>query len=64
MKTLIFACSVCFGDPHSLMSKGVFWGVLFLMGVVGFVLASIASVIVIWTRRARKVAASPSAGPS
>ena len=58
MRGFILACSVCFGDPNSLLSKGAFWGVLFLIGVVGFVLASIASTIWIWARRAKKLDSS------
>ncbi len=64
MKTLILACSVCFGDPHSLLSRGAFWGVLFLLGVVGFVLSSVASVIVIWAGRAKKLQNPGPSGPS
>ncbi len=54
MKNMIpLACSVCFGDPNSSMTKGAMMGVLFLLGVVLFVLGAIASVAVVWTRRAR-----------
>ena len=58
MRILILACSVCFGDPRSLLSRGAFWGVLFLMGVIIFVLASIASVSWIWARRASVIASA------
>jgi len=64
VKILIFACSVCFGDPNSLMSRGAFWGALFLLGVVGFVLTSVASVIVIWAGRAKKLQTPGPSGPS
>lgn len=64
MKTLILACSVCFSDPNSPMTKGAFWGVLFLLGVVGFVLSSVASVIVIWASRAKKLQSPGPPGPS
>jgi hypothetical protein len=46
------ACSVCYGDPNSAMSKGAQAGVLVLLGVVGTVLAGIASVLIFWMRRA------------
>ncbi len=46
------ACSVCFGDPNSQMTQGVQAGVLVLLGVVGVVLAGIASLLIFWMRRA------------
>lgn len=52
---LPWACSVCFGDPGSPMSKGAMAGVAFLLGVVLFVLAGIAVTGVTWARRARKM---------
>ncbi len=56
MKSIIpLACSVCFGDPNSSMTKGAMMGVFFLLGVVLFVLGAIASVAVIWARRGRKL---------
>ena len=55
MKGWVLACAVCFGDPNSLLSKGAFWGVVFLMGVVASVLISIASTIWAWSRRAKKL---------
>ena len=36
------ACSVCYGDPNSPMTKGVEAGVLVLLGVVGTVLTGLA----------------------
>lgn len=56
MKNFFFlACAVCFGDPHSSMTRGAMMGVLFLLGVVIFVLSAIASVAVVWMQRARKL---------
>ncbi len=46
------ACSVCFGDPSSLMNQGVQAGVLVLLGVVGVVLTGLASLLLFWMRRA------------
>jgi hypothetical protein len=47
------ACSVCFGDPNSVMSKGIKAGVVLLILIVGGVLGGIASVAVSWARRAK-----------
>jgi hypothetical protein len=40
------ACSVCYGDPDSNMSKGLGWGILVLLGVVLAVLGGIATFFV------------------
>ena len=45
------ACSVCYGDPNSPMTKGVQAGVLVLLGVVGTVLLLLASLLLFWIRR-------------
>ncbi len=50
-----FACSVCFGDPNSNMSKGVTAAVILLLAVIGGVLAALGIIIVRWSRRARKL---------
>ncbi len=60
MKYFVLACSVCFGDPNSLTSKGISLAVLFLLGVVGFVLAAILFIAISWHRRAKEL---PSAVP-
>ena len=49
------ACSVCFGDPKSLQSRGLFFGVCFLMGVVTLVLGGIASTAFTWAQRAKSL---------
>jgi hypothetical protein len=46
------ACSVCYGDPNSPITKGVEAGVLVLLGVVGTVLFGLASLLLFWVRRA------------
>jgi hypothetical protein len=46
------ACSVCYGDPDALMTKGIQAGVLILLGVVGTVLTGVASLLLFWIRRA------------
>jgi hypothetical protein len=40
------ACSVCYGDPDSGMSKGLGWGVAALLGVVVMVLGDITTFFV------------------
>lgn len=49
----LWLCAVCFGDPNSLMSQGARAGVLFLLVIIGGVLASIAGTAFVWARRAR-----------
>lgn len=55
MKSFILACSVCFGDPASSLSRGAFWGAAFLTGVISLVLASIGWTIIVWGRRSHRV---------
>jgi hypothetical protein len=50
-----FACTVCFGDPESLLSKGVATGVLFLLGLILVVLGTIAATSLVWARRAKRL---------
>jgi membrane protein implicated in regulation of membrane protease activity len=52
------ACSVCFGDPNSAMTKGALAGVLVLLAFIVFVLAAVASVAVFWAYRARMLQAA------
>lgn len=49
------ACAVCFGDPDSAMAQGVVWGVLVLVGIVGFVLAGVAGTALFWLHRSRRL---------
>ncbi|MCH7869066.1 MAG: hypothetical protein IH881_15325 [Myxococcales bacterium] len=49
------ACSVCYGDPNSPMTKGVQAGVLVLLGVVGTVLLLLASLLLFWIRRSAEL---------
>lgn len=48
------ACSVCFGDPDSDLTKGLNAGVLALLIVVSMVLAGFAAFFVFIARRASK----------
>ena len=51
----LLACAVCFGDPNSQMTKGLWMGVLFLLGVVAIVLGGVLAVAISWARRSRKL---------
>jgi len=46
-----YACMVCFGDPDSKMTKGVVWGVYFLVAVIAAVLVTIAVIGQRWAKR-------------
>ena len=56
-----WTCSVCFGDPNSLMSQSAKKGVLFLGVVVVGVLASICGIAFSWAKRARQLSVNQSA---
>jgi len=47
------ACSVCFGDPNSQITKGVESGVWFLLGIIGLVQVGFVAFFVYLRRRAR-----------
>ena len=49
------ACSVCFGDPDSPMTRGAAAGVYVMIGIIGFVLTGIASTACFWLARARRI---------
>jgi len=49
------ACAVCFGDPNSLSSKALWPAVFFLLGVVAFVLGTIAWTGFVWAKRAKSL---------
>lgn len=54
----VLACSVCFGgDPNASMNEGVRAGMLILLGVIGLVLAGLASLFIFWMRRAARLEA-------
>ena len=55
MSLLFFACSVCAGDPASSATKGLLFGVLFLLAVIVGLLGVIGATAVSWTRRARRL---------
>jgi hypothetical protein len=52
---LALACTVCVGDPASPMTRAAAAGTLFLLAVIGGVLAAIAWTAFSWSRRARRL---------
>lgn len=48
------ACSTCFGDPESPMTKGMNTAIAFLLGVITSVLAMFAGLFVYWMRRVQR----------
>ena len=56
------ACSVCFGDPDSDMTKGLNAGVLALLAVVAIVLSGFAAFFVFVARRSGLAPAANGAG--
>ena len=55
----LLACTACYGKSDEPIAQGMNWGIMSLLAVVGFVLASVAAFFVFLARRA---AAQPSAG--
>ena len=47
----VLACAVCFGDPNSLQTKSAKLVVLFLLGIIVSILASIGGVAFKWSRK-------------
>ena len=62
MSDSVFACSVCFGDPDSPMTKGAAAGVWVMVGIIGFVLTGIAGTACFWMVRARGYIAAEKQG--
>ena len=50
---LAHACSVCFGDPESLMFKGAQQGIFFLLCLVAAVLLAFSVFFIVLWRRAK-----------
>ena len=51
----LFACSVCYGSPDEPAVKAAQAGILFLLGVVGFVLSGFAVFMYNLSKKERKV---------
>ncbi len=53
-----YACSVCMGNPNSLLSRSANEGVGFLLAVIAFLLVAIASVFITWAVRSARMSRS------
>lgn len=56
LPTLAQACSTCFQDPDSPLTKGTMWGVWFLLVVIVGILMSIIFIARGWIKRSRTLA--------
>jgi hypothetical protein len=57
------ACAACFGQSDSPMAAGMNWGIFSLLGVVVFVLGSVAAFFIYLARRSAAGAAHPVTKP-
>jgi hypothetical protein len=57
----LFACAACYGQSDSPLASGMNWGIFTLMGVIGTVLATIASFFIYIIRREAALAAKTAA---
>ena len=53
--SVVFPCSVCYGNPESPMSHGMNMGVLTLLGFIGFVLCAVAYSIISISIRTKNI---------
>jgi len=58
------ACSVCYGDPESPMTKGMAAGIWVLLGCIFTLLAGFASMFLYWMSRSRRLSALELVGES
>ncbi|MCW5551380.1 MAG: hypothetical protein KIS67_04355 [Verrucomicrobiae bacterium] len=54
------ACTICYGDPESPLSRGLTLGISVLLGMVGMVLAGVVAFFVYLARKAASVRADES----
>ena len=52
---IVFTCGVCYGSPDEPAVKAAQAGILFLLGIVGFVLSGIALFMYNLSRRSKKI---------
>jgi len=53
--SILFACPVCYGAPGSPMTKGSNNGIMFLLGIIGFVQVGFVAMFWSFWRRAREL---------
>jgi hypothetical protein len=53
----LFACAACYGKSDSPLAAGMNWGIMCLLGVVVFVLGSVASFFIFLAKKAASVRA-------
>ena len=52
---ILFPCAVCYGNPESLMTKGMNMGVVTLLGFIGFVLSIVLYSIISISLRTKNI---------
>ena len=60
---LASACPVCFGDPEAPLVQAAGRGMLVMLGFIGFVLISVATIGGCWIVRAHRLNAADKNGP-
>jgi heme/copper-type cytochrome/quinol oxidase subunit 2 len=56
-----WACAACYGQSDSPMAKGMNWGILSLLGIIGLVLVGVAGFFVFLARKSAGLAAASAA---
>tara|TARA_X000000368_G_C22960114_1_gene680588 strand:- start:633 stop:857 length:225 start_codon:yes stop_codon:yes gene_type:complete len=54
----IFPCAVCYGNPEEPMSQGMSMGILTLLGFIVFILVIIATSMILFSLRIKKISNS------
>jgi hypothetical protein len=60
----LWACAACAGQSDSAMAKGMNWGILSLLAVIGMVLTGVTSFFVFLAKKSATVTAASAAQPS
>jgi hypothetical protein len=58
------ACAACYGQSDAPIARGMNWGILSLLGVVGMVLGILSSFFVFLAKRSASFAAASAAAPA
>lgn len=58
-----FACAVCYGKSDAPMAKGMNWGIMVLLAIVGIVLSGVAGFFVYLAKRPALLPGTPAAEP-